>query len=243
MEVKNDVNINYSKKYRESLFLFVKDAQVHGKKTLESLVISKSEEYDKNLKDDPNNPKVVILFSILKLSQYFIEGNQFIKDDYFNHNENKIYKAFYDLLKNPSNEQFENFISSFENLDYGGDIVFLICESFFEQIKFLACDMFFRIAFKKHFDSLQGYFDFPINPNRDELILNLSSFVKIKNNKKEFTKLELVDLFRKKEENKSDSMIEKNNTQQKNSEISKTDEKNNTIENKKEDNKKKEKEN
>jgi len=96
MEVKNDVNINYSKKYRESLFLFVKDAQVHGKKTLESLVISKSEEYDKKLKDDPNNPKVVILFSILKLSQYFIEGNQFIKDDYFNHNENKIYKAFYD---------------------------------------------------------------------------------------------------------------------------------------------------
>ena len=50
---------------------------------------------------------------------------------------------------------------------------------------------------------------------------------KIKNNKKEFTKLELVDLFRKKEGNKSDYMIEKNTT----------------IENKKEDNKKKEKEN
>jgi len=133
--------------------------------------------------------------------------------------------------------------SSFENLDYGGDIVFLICESFFEQIKFLACDMFFRIAFKKYFDSLQGYFDFPINPNRDELIMNLSNFVKIKNNKKEFTKLELVDLFRKKEVNKSDCMIEKNNTQQKNSEISKKDEKNSTIEDKKEDNKKKEKEN
>jgi len=242
MEVNNDINIDYSKKYRESLFLFVKNAQVQGKKNLESLVISKSEEYDKKLKDEPNNPKIVILFSILKLSQYFIEGNQFIKDDYFTHYENRIYKAFYDLLKNPSNEQFENFISSFENLDYGGDIVFLICESFFEQVKFLACDMFFRIAFKKHFDSLQDYFDFPINQNRDELILNLSSFVKIKNKKKEVTKLVLVDLFKKKEQNKSGSMLEKNNIEQKNQENSKTNEKKFSNENKKEDNKKKENE-
>ena len=234
MENKNDININYGKKYRESLFLCVKDAQVQGKKTLESLVISKSEEYDKKLKDEPNNQKIMILFSILKLSLYFIEGNQFIKDDYFAHNENKIYKAFYDLLKNPSNEQFENFIISFENLDYGGDIVFLICESFFEQVKFLACDMFLRIAFKKHFYSLQDYFDFPINQNREELILILSSFIKIKNKKKEVSKLELIDLFKKNEQNISDSKIEKNNSNQINSEISKSDGKVSKIEDKKE---------
>ena len=53
----------------------------------------------------------------------------------------------------------------------------------------------------------------------------------------------MVDLFKNKEQNKSDSMIEKINTQQKNLEISKTDEKISSIDDKKEDNKKKEKEN
>jgi len=72
--------------------------------------------------------------------------------------------------------------------------------------------------------------------------LNLSSFVKIKNKKKEVTKLDLVDLFKKKEQNKSGSMLEKNRAEQKNQDNSKTNEKNFSIENKKEDNKKKENE-
>ena len=74
---------NYSKIYREKLFLFVKDTKVNCKKTLYSLVLAKSEELDNELNNEPNNKTKLILFYLLKLSLYFIEENKFITEDGF----------------------------------------------------------------------------------------------------------------------------------------------------------------
>ena len=201
MKTENNKEKNYSKIYREKLFLFVKDvkdAKVKGERTLYSLVLAKSEELDKLINNGDDDKKKLILFYLLKFSLYFIEENKFIKEDYFELNANKIHKAFYELLLNPTESQFENFIISFENLDYGSDIIFLICDNILSNVKSLAIDMYFRIALEKHFYSLKDYFDFPINPDRNNLILKLSNYFKIKYNKKEVTKVELTNLFAEK---------------------------------------------
>ena len=217
---------NYSKIYREKLFLFVKDTKVNCKKTLYSLVLAKSEELDNELNNEPNNKTKLILFYLLKLSLYFIEENKFITEDYFELNANKIHKAFYELLLNPTESQFENFIISFENLDYGADFIFLICEKLFSNMKFLAIDMYFRIILEKHYDSLKDYFDFPINQNRNDLIKKLSEFSKIKDNKDKISNAELSNLFAEKSEKPA---IKKFNDNVLNNEINETIENNYKI--------------
>ena len=117
MKTENNKEKNYSKIYREKLFLFVKDvkdAKVKGERTLYSLVLAKSEELDKLINNGDDDKKKLILFYLLKFSLYFIEENKFIKEDYFELNANKIHKAFYELLLNPTESQFENFIISFD---------------------------------------------------------------------------------------------------------------------------------
>ena len=168
---------------------------------MKSLVESKVDELDIKSKEEPQNLQHIILYSTLKLSLYFIDKNDFIKEDYFSLNAKKIYKAFYELLMDPSPKQAVKFFITFENLDFGADIIFLICQYLFEGLQFLDVDLFFKIIMEKQTYSLVDLFDFPINPDRNELLLNLSSFYKIKYNKKEVTRAEVVKLFQKKEDN------------------------------------------
>ena len=200
---------NYSEEYRQSLYNLVKDAKVQGKKTLKSLVESKSKEYDLLSYFAPDNISYINILSILRLSLYFIEGDNFIKEDYFSINEQKIYKAFNELLKTPTEEQSKKFFNTFENLDLRADIIYLICKFFYSDVPFLAVNLYFRIVLEKHFDSVKDIFQFEINPDRKELLLKLSSFYKIKYNPKEVTHSEIINLFVANEDNKSGSNIDK----------------------------------
>ena len=150
-------------------FFLFKSSKQKSKKSLETLVASKANELDKEINIDPSNKKKLIQCYLLKLSLYFIEENNFINEDYFFLIENELHKTFYELFINPSEEKFGDFIKSFENLNYGADDIFLICEKFSLTMKFMAVDMFFRIVIEKYFYSLNELFTFPINQNRKML--------------------------------------------------------------------------
>ena len=63
-----------------------------------------------------------------------------------------------------------------------------------------AVEMFLRIAIKKYYHQLSNVFKSPIKKNRNELLFILSTFFKIKYNKNDVTRMELLNLF--KEEDK-----------------------------------------
>ena len=141
MEAKTIIK-DYAEVYRQSLFDFVKDTKVKEEKTLKSLVESKSNELKAEVDKDPKNVKKVIHFFLLRLSLYFIDDNEFIKENYFCLNDKKIYKAFYELFVNPTTKQAVKFFDSFENLDYGADIIYLICDFLNKGTHFWIINMF-----------------------------------------------------------------------------------------------------
>ena len=97
----------------------------------------------------------------------------------------------------------EKFRISFEKLEFCADIIFLVCEEIFIKMKYYviyAVEMFLRIAIKKYYHQLSNVFKSPIKKNRNELLFILSTFFKIKYNKNDVTRMELLNLF--KEEDK-----------------------------------------
>lgn len=171
---------------------------------LEQLIQLKIKELDKSEQE-----KDAYLSIILKLSLYFIKKNDFISDDYFCLIEKPIYKEFYIFFKNPTKFQQEKFLKSFENLKSGGDIIFMICNKFFEDKKNLSIfslDIFFRIVLKQNYELLKNRFVFPIIQDQKKLIIRLLKFVKIKYNKEEVNKKQIIELFK---ENPKDNSIEK----------------------------------
>ena len=46
-------------------------------------------------------------------SLFFIKGNEFKTGSYFSNINDEIYKCFYELAKNPKEEQFDSFQSAF----------------------------------------------------------------------------------------------------------------------------------
>ena len=209
MEAKTIIK-DYAETYRLSLFEFVKNTKVKGEKTLKKLVESKSNELQEKMDKEPTNEKNIILFYILRLSLYFIDGNEFIKENYFCLNDKKIYKAFYELLMNPTAKQGVKFFDSFKNLDYGADIIYLICDFLNKDLHFWIIKVFFSIVLEKHYSSLKRLFDFPINPDRNELLIKLSGFFKIKYNIKEVKRPEIIELFAEKEKDKAIIVNDKN---------------------------------
>ena len=196
---------NYANKYRKSLYLFVKDSEYNGTKTLQSLVEYASKRMAEELEKDPMNMKKFIYSFILRASIYFLEGNELIEDFYFCFNENRIYQAFDELLNNPTEEQLEKFRISFEKLEFCADIIFLVCEEIFIKMKYYviyAVEMFLRIAIKKYYHQLSNVFKSPIKKNRNELLFILSTFFKIKYNKNDVTRMELLNLFKEEEDKK-----------------------------------------
>ena len=145
---------DYSYKYYELLSKFVSKPNDHSKLYLEALVNSKIKELSKE--SETNFEKSLQKF-ILELSLYFIKDNSFVVENYFSLIDNSIYKNFYDFLNNPTKSQYEKFLKSFFELNYGATTIFLICnklceEEMFGQIPF---DLFFIIIIKKNRSRLQ----------------------------------------------------------------------------------------
>ena len=109
---------NYTNKYRKSLYLFVKDAEYNGTKTLQSLVEYASKRMAEESEKEPMNMKMFIYSFILRASIYFLEGNELIEDFYFRLNENRIYQAFDELLNNLMKNNWKNFENRLKNWSF-----------------------------------------------------------------------------------------------------------------------------
>ena len=75
-----------------------------------------------------NTPKEQNYFTIMAFSLYFIKNNDFIQEEFFSLVNNSIFKIFNDFLQNPTEEQHEKFLKSFEDLNYGFGNIYLICK-------------------------------------------------------------------------------------------------------------------
>ena len=200
---------DYSCKYYKLLSKFVSKPNDHSKLYLEALVNSKIKELSKE--SETNFEKSLQNF-ILELSLYFIKDNSFVVENYFSLIDNSIYKIFYDFLNNPTKSQYEKFLKSFFELNYGATTIFFICsklceEEIFSQIPY---DLFFIIIIKKNRGKLQKILgeDFPLDENHDKIIHKLACFTKIRN-KIEIRTIDLLNLFKKQDEDNMNNIISK----------------------------------
>ena len=188
---------NYSEIYKNNLLQFVKTDKSQTNINLSELIESKIKELDPPKNDIENNYLIILLFS-----QYFIKGNDFIKEEYFSLIDNSIYKNFNEFLMNPIEAQHQKFLESFENLDSCANIIYLVCKKIVGRNPILRdkpVDFFFKIILKEHFAELKDSFDYPIKKDQKELINILASFIRIKYNYKDVTIKELMDLFKEEE--------------------------------------------
>ena len=218
--------IDYSQYLKEELTKFVsKPKKAKGaKRYLETLINTKINELNKI---SELNEQMAIKKFILQNSLYFIKENAFKSDNYFELINNKIYKSLYELFKTSTEKQYKLFLESILKLDYGGDIIFIICDkicSLSKEKRFSPFDLFFRIIIKDNMELLQQLLgiDFPLEKNHEIMIVRLTSFTKMKN-KIEFNLEDLYNLFRyqiknnnvkvfaKEKENNKDSCEEKIN--------------------------------
>ena len=109
------ISKTYAEIYKNSLLNLVKKTNSEKNRTLSQLIDIKVEEI-KSLIDKTEIQNNYL--TILSLSLYFVKDNDFIKDEYFNLIDEKIYKSFDEFLKNPTEEEHVKFLSSFENLSF-----------------------------------------------------------------------------------------------------------------------------
>ena len=183
---------NYSEIYRENLLNFVK-RNVSEEKNLYNLVSMKYEELHNSDSSEGKNYFVIMTFSL-----YFIKDDDFIQEEYFNMIDKSIYKIFNQFLKEPTDEQHQVFLNSFEELSYGFGNIYLICKKLLTNPLFKdnAVDLFFRIILKKPFETLNANFPFPIEKDQKALITKLIRFIRIKYNYNHVTKNEVYNLFK-----------------------------------------------
>ena len=193
---------NYSEIYKDNLLQLVKKDKSQTNKNLSELIESKIKELNSPKNESEKNFLIILIFS-----QYFVKGNDFIKEDYFSLIDNSIYKNFNEFLMNPTEAQHQKFLESFENLDSCANIIYLVCKKIAGRnpiFRDKPVDFFFKIILKEHFAELQESFGYPIKKSHKELINTLASFIRIKYNFKDVTNKELMDLF--KEEEPSDKL-------------------------------------
>ena len=175
---KTKVPKNYSEIYKNSLLQLVKKDKSQTNKNLSGLIESKIKELDSPKNEIEDNYLRILLFS-----QYFIKGNDFIKEEYFSLIDNSIYKNFNEFLMNPIEAQHQKFLESFENLDSCANIIYLICKKIVGRnpmFRDKPIDFFFKIILKEHFSELQESFSYPIKKDQKELINTLANFIRIK---------------------------------------------------------------
>ena len=122
-------------------------------------------------------------YFIMQNSLFFIKDNEFKTGSYFSSINNEIYKCFYELAKNPKEEQFDSFQSSFQNLDNGGDIIYLLSKKICDKFDIGEYDLFFSIIIKDNIFRLEELLQKNnIEENYDKLINKLIDYKEIKNN-------------------------------------------------------------
>ena len=106
-------------------------------------------------------------------------------------------------MKNPTEEQHEKFLKSFEDLNYGFNNIYLICKKILPNPIFRdkTLDFFFRIILNEHFETLKENFSFKIKKDQKALIETPTQFNRIKYNNKEVTKEEILNLFKEEPHN------------------------------------------
>ena len=149
---KTKVPKNYSEIYKDNLLQLVKKDKSQTDKNLCELIKSKIKELNSPKNESEENILIILLFS-----QYFIKGNDFIKEEYFSLIDNSIYKNFNEFLMNPTEVQHQKFLESFENLDSCANIIYLVCKKIAGRnpiFRDKPVDFFFKIILKEHFTEL-----------------------------------------------------------------------------------------
>lgn len=161
---KTKVPKNYSEIYKNNLLQLVKKDKSQTNKNLSELIESKIKELDSPKNEVEDNYLRILLFS-----QYFIKGNDFIKEEYFSLIDNSIYKNFNEFLMNPIEVQHQKFLESFENLDSCANIIYLICKKIAGRnpmFRDKPIDFFFKIILEEYFSQLQESFSYPIKKDQ-----------------------------------------------------------------------------
>ena len=197
----------YSTLYKEALGLFVTSNTSNVNKTLYELIDSKM---TKIFLQKSRSPEEDIYLKILSFSEYFIKENDYINEDYFNLIKEDICKIFYELIKNPSLDQYNIFLKSFENLCSCGNIIFLICKKLTSknpENKEKPVYLFFKIILKERYNILCKKFSFRPQKDHKELLNTLGNFIRIKYNYNKVTENEVIDLLREPKKVLSESIV------------------------------------
>ena len=157
-----------------------KGQNISRKLTLEQKLTKRLSQIKPHLFEIENN---IYEYFIMQNSLFFIKDNEFKTGKYFSLLNNEIYKCFYELAKNPTEEQFAYFQLSFQNLNNGGDIIYLLSKKICDKLNIGEYDLFFSIIIKDNIFRLEELLrKNNIEENYDKFINKLMTYKEIKSN-------------------------------------------------------------
>ena len=181
METGDENENNFQLKLREILEKFSNEGKEFSRKlTLEEKLLKKVEE----IKTQVSKSELISYkYFIMITSLFFLKGNDFKNDRYFSLISNSIYKYFYQLSLNPTNEQFASFQKGLQNLEHGGGIIYLLCQKISEILNIGGYDLFFSLVIKDNAFRLEKLLHIKnIVSNHEKIINKLKTYEEIKKN-------------------------------------------------------------
>ena len=181
MSDKTSIKNSYKEKlYKELDRIVNKGQNISEKLTLEQKLTTRISQIKPHLFEKEN---YIFEFFIIQNSLFFIKDNEFKTGSYFSLINNEIYKCFYELARNPTEDQFKSFQSEFQNLDNGGDIIYLLSKKICDKFNIGEYDLFFSIIIKDNIFRLEKLLQKNnIKENYDKLINKLLTYKEIKSN-------------------------------------------------------------
>ena len=181
MSDKTSIKNSYKEKlYKELDRIVNKGQNISEKLTLEQKLTTRISQIKPHLFEKEN---YIFEFFIIQNSLFFIKDNEFKTGSYFSLINNEIYKCFYELARNPTEDQFKSFQSEFQNLDNGGDIIYLLSKKICDKFNIGEYVLFFSIIIKDNILRLEKLLQKNnIKENYDKLINKLLTYKEIKSN-------------------------------------------------------------
>ena len=181
MSDKTSIKNSYKEKlYKELDRIVNKGQNISEKLTLEQKLTTRISQIKPHLFEKEN---YIFEFFIIQNSLFFIKDNEFKTGSYFSLINNEIYKCFYELARNPTEDQFKSFQSEFQNLDNGGDIIYLLSKKICDKFNIGEYDLFFSIIIKDNILRLEKLLQKNnIKENYDKIINKLITHKEIKSN-------------------------------------------------------------
>ena len=181
MSDKTSIKNSYKEKlYKELDRIVNKGQNISEKLTLEQKLTTRISQIKPHLFEKEN---YIFEFFIIQNSLFFIKDNEFKTGSYFSLINNEIYKCFYELARNPTEDQFKSFQSEFQNLDNGGDIIYLLSKKICDKFNIGEYDLFFSIIIKDNIFRLEKLLQKNnIKENYDKIINKLITHKEIKSN-------------------------------------------------------------